>query len=193
MVKAEGWLSKTGSKWKTMPQLMFRYRAAAFFARIYAPDITLGMQTAEEIYDAPPEPRNVTPVTAHVEPIANPYLPPPKPEPEPAPKPAPKPEPTAEPAPELPMEPASKVQTIRGYFDRYETADSPENAKKPWRRYDLFFTVAGGPERKASTFSASVAEPLEWLSEGDEIVVEVEEEARGLKLLSVEKAQGGEA
>lgn len=121
----------------------------------------------------------------------NPFAPPSAPAAKP--KPAPKPEPVAGAEPELPMEPASKVQTIRCYFDRYETADSPENAKKPWRRYDLFFTVAGGPERKASTFSASVAEPLEWLSEGDEIVVEVEEEARGLKLLSVEKAQGGEA
>lgn len=51
MVKAEGWLSKSGSKWKTMPELMFRYRAAAFFGRLYAPDILMGMQTAEEVTD----------------------------------------------------------------------------------------------------------------------------------------------
>lgn len=51
MVKAEGWLSKPGSKWKTMPELMFRYRAAAFFGRLYAPDIMMGMQTAEEVSD----------------------------------------------------------------------------------------------------------------------------------------------
>jgi hypothetical protein len=51
MVKAEGWLSKAGSKWKTMPELMFRYRAAAFFGRLYAPDILMGMQTAEEVGD----------------------------------------------------------------------------------------------------------------------------------------------
>ena len=63
MAKAEGWSTKSGSKWLTMPELMLRYRSAAFFARLYAPDITLGMQTAEEIEDAPPE-RNVTP--AHV-------------------------------------------------------------------------------------------------------------------------------
>ncbi len=61
MVKSEGWSSKAGSKWKTMPGLMFRYRAAAFFARLYAPDITLGMHTAEEMHDIQPEPRNVTP------------------------------------------------------------------------------------------------------------------------------------
>jgi len=47
----EGWISKDGSKWLTMPELMLRYRAAAFFARLYAPDITLGMQTAEELRD----------------------------------------------------------------------------------------------------------------------------------------------
>jgi hypothetical protein len=51
MAKAEGWLSKAGSKWKTMPELMFRYRAAAFFGRLYAPDILMGMQTVEEIQD----------------------------------------------------------------------------------------------------------------------------------------------
>ena len=57
----EGWVGKSGSKWQTaMRELMLRYRAAAFFARLYAPDITLGMQTAEEVEDAPPE-RNVTP------------------------------------------------------------------------------------------------------------------------------------
>jgi hypothetical protein len=54
MVKAEGWLSKGGSKWKTMPELMFRYRAAAFFGRLYAPDILMGMQTAEELLDFQP-------------------------------------------------------------------------------------------------------------------------------------------
>ena len=51
MAKAEGWSTKNGSKWLTMPELMLRYRAAAFFARLYAPDITLGMQTAEEVQD----------------------------------------------------------------------------------------------------------------------------------------------
>lgn len=57
MAKAEGWSTKAGSKWLTMPELMLRYRAAAFFARIYAPDITLGMHTSEERYDMPQEPR----------------------------------------------------------------------------------------------------------------------------------------
>lgn len=51
MAKAEGWYAKGGSKWKTMPELMFRYRAAAFFGRLYAPDILMGMQTMEEVQD----------------------------------------------------------------------------------------------------------------------------------------------
>lgn len=51
MVKVEGWLSKPGSKWKTMPELMFQYRAASFFGRLYAPDILNGMQSVEELKD----------------------------------------------------------------------------------------------------------------------------------------------
>lgn len=55
MVKGEGWLGKAGSKWKTMPELMFRYRAAAFFGRLYTPDILMGMQTVEEVVDVTQE------------------------------------------------------------------------------------------------------------------------------------------
>ena len=62
MAKAEGWSTKNGSKWLTMPELMLRYRAAAFFARLYAPDITLGMMTAEEVSDTVE--RDVTPPSA---------------------------------------------------------------------------------------------------------------------------------
>jgi hypothetical protein len=51
MVKAEGWLDKAGSKWKTMPEQMFRYRAAAFWQRTYAPEIGMGFSTAEEVED----------------------------------------------------------------------------------------------------------------------------------------------
>ena len=51
MVKNEGWLSKSGSKWKTMPDLMFHYRAAAFFVREHCPDLLCGLQTAEEVQD----------------------------------------------------------------------------------------------------------------------------------------------
>jgi hypothetical protein len=51
LAKAEGWSSKSGSKWKTMPEQMLMYRAAAFWTRAFAPEISLGMQTAEEVHD----------------------------------------------------------------------------------------------------------------------------------------------
>ena len=55
MAKLEGWLDKAGSKWKTMPELMIRYRAAAFFGRLYCPELLMGMQTEEEVIDVAPE------------------------------------------------------------------------------------------------------------------------------------------
>lgn len=51
MANAEGWVNKSGSKWKTMPELMFRYRAAAFFGRLYAPELLMGILTADETED----------------------------------------------------------------------------------------------------------------------------------------------
>jgi len=51
MAKADGWYSKKGSKWVTLPDLMLRYRAAAFFIRLYAPETTLGLYTREELQD----------------------------------------------------------------------------------------------------------------------------------------------
>lgn len=51
MVKSEGWSAKKGSKWLTMPDQMFIYRAAAFWQRVYAPDLAMGLQTAEEVRD----------------------------------------------------------------------------------------------------------------------------------------------
>lgn len=51
MVKAEGWSTKGGSKWKTMPEQMFTYRAAAFWTRVYAPELSLGIRTQDELVD----------------------------------------------------------------------------------------------------------------------------------------------
>jgi len=52
IAKAEGWLDKSGSKWKTMPELMLHYRSAAFWTRIFAPELSLGMHISEEVADA---------------------------------------------------------------------------------------------------------------------------------------------
>jgi hypothetical protein len=54
MAKAEGWYDKAGSKWKTLPLLMIRYRAAAFFGRLYAPDVLMGMSSEDELRDVTP-------------------------------------------------------------------------------------------------------------------------------------------
>ena len=114
MAKAEGWYSKNGSKWKTMPEQMLQYRAAAFWTRAYAPEIALGMHTAEEIADTPQAQEVVRPTVVDVTPT--PPEPKPrkkKPEPEaiavaePVPAPAPEPEPAPAPAPvETPAAPA---------------------------------------------------------------------------------------
>ena len=47
----EGWYTKAGSKWPTMTRLMLMYRAASQWASLYAPEISLGMKTTEEIED----------------------------------------------------------------------------------------------------------------------------------------------
>lgn len=51
MAQSEGWLNKSGSKWKTMPDLMLMYRSAAFFGRLYCPDTLMGMQANDEVID----------------------------------------------------------------------------------------------------------------------------------------------
>lgn len=51
MVEAEGWNKKSGSKWLSIPGLMFMYRAATFFARLYAPEVSMGISTADEAQD----------------------------------------------------------------------------------------------------------------------------------------------
>ena len=127
MAKAEGWYGKSGSKWKTMPEQMLQYRAAAFWTRAYAPEIALGMHTSEEIHDTqasqqvvqpsvattvtssvvdvtpnPPEPKRKKKVEPEAIAVAEPVpVPEPTPAPEPEPEPAPAPAPEPAPLPEL--------------------------------------------------------------------------------------------
>ena len=49
MAKAEKW--STNPKYKTMPGLMLRYRAATLLIRTSCPEVLLGMQTADELED----------------------------------------------------------------------------------------------------------------------------------------------
>lgn len=54
MAIAEGWYIKNGSKWRTMPDNMLRYRAVTFFGRSYAPDALMGLPETEEARDVGP-------------------------------------------------------------------------------------------------------------------------------------------
>ena len=65
MVVAEGWNKPKGqnefpSKWETLPELMFTYRAASFFGRVHDPGALMGFRSADELEDMPEE-VNVTP------------------------------------------------------------------------------------------------------------------------------------
>lgn len=51
MAIEEGWYTKAGSKWKTMARQMLMYRSAAFWTRAYAPELSMGMRTEDEIRD----------------------------------------------------------------------------------------------------------------------------------------------
>lgn len=51
MAVKEGWYTKNGSKWQTMPEVMLRYRTASFFGKLYAPELLMGLQTVEEAHD----------------------------------------------------------------------------------------------------------------------------------------------
>jgi hypothetical protein len=52
LAKKEGWYGRTGSKWPTMPEQMLMYRSAAWLVRAYAPELSMGLHTKEEIMDA---------------------------------------------------------------------------------------------------------------------------------------------
>ena len=51
MAKDEGWYGKSGSKWKTFPELMMQYRSATFFARAHCPQALMGFYTNDEMID----------------------------------------------------------------------------------------------------------------------------------------------
>jgi len=74
MAKREGWSTKNGSKWLTMPGQMLRYRAASFWSRAYASDISLGLYCQDEVKDFAEPPRNVTPISP-IAPVIAPIVP----------------------------------------------------------------------------------------------------------------------
>lgn len=165
MAKAEGWYTKNGSKWKTMPEQMLQYRAAAFWTRAYAPEIALGMHTAEEISDTPEAQQVVKPAVVDVTPT------PPEPkqrrtkkEPEavvvqepapvqvePAPT-APEPVPAHEPEPVTP--PAENVETVESTLLSigltYEQLVAMATELSWWPNPEAYPTAADLPEDLAN-------------------------------------------
>lgn len=51
LTKEEGWYGKKDSKWKTMPEKMFMYRAAAWMIDTHAPELSMGIRTEDEVHD----------------------------------------------------------------------------------------------------------------------------------------------
>ena len=113
LAKKEGWYDKKGSKWRTMPELMLRYRAASWFVNAFAPEIAMGLRTVEEeqdiVYDISPDESGMYQVTTteirrpEVNPETGEVAEPQEAAPEQ------KPEPAAPPAPEKKRAPVAKT------------------------------------------------------------------------------------
>ena len=66
MAKKAGWYDRKGSHWQLYPEQMLRYRASAFWVRAFAPNLILGMHTADEVRDG---------VTIETQVVGNEYTP----------------------------------------------------------------------------------------------------------------------
>ncbi len=67
MAIKEGWYTKNGSKWQTMPMLMLQYRTATFWTRVYAPELSMGMRSEDELRDIEDVPYEEIPTKTKVE------------------------------------------------------------------------------------------------------------------------------
>lgn len=75
MAKAEGWTKN--AKYKTMPEVMLRYRSAAFLIRMYCPEVMIAVPAGVEIELQSTEMKDITPKATRRPPKAS------EPEPEP--------------------------------------------------------------------------------------------------------------
>jgi predicted flap endonuclease-1-like 5' DNA nuclease len=161
MAKAEGWYGKSGSKWKTMPEQMLQYRAAAFWCRAYAPEIALGMHTSEEVNDTPAAQQVVHGHPSVVDVTPTPPEPKRRKKVEPEPAPVAVVEPTPEPAPTPEPEPTPTP---------VETPAAPEPAPAPLRSFDPVEQTAESTLAQIGiTYAqlAKLATDLEWWPDAD--------------------------
>ena len=70
IAKAEGWYDRSGSKWRTMPGQMLRYRAAAWWQRAHRPELSLGFLTTEEVREIEDVPAEVVSTRSRLADIA---------------------------------------------------------------------------------------------------------------------------
>lgn len=124
MAVNEGWYGKTDSKWQTMPEVMIRYRAATFFANVYYPELTVGLNIEDEYAEPvniPSAPHEVVKSAELVEPTAEaPAEAPAKPK---------RARKAKETAPVEPAEPAAAVQDAE--FEEVATEPAAEEPAKP--------------------------------------------------------------
>ena len=76
MVCKNGWHKDKGSetsKWQVLPELMFPYRAATYFARVNCPEVLMGMMLKEEVEELPPPPPRLVMETEMLAPGVDPY------------------------------------------------------------------------------------------------------------------------
>ncbi len=119
MAVDEGWYGKDGSKWKTMPEMMIRYRAATFFASIYYPELSIGIEEEDSAPEAVRQPE-IRPELVEAGKIAEP-----QPEAPAKPKRAKKTEPKAAKSPEPEKE---ESETVEAEYEEVAEEEAPKPA-----------------------------------------------------------------
>lgn len=76
MAKADGWYARN-PKYKSLPDLMLRYRSATLLVRLFAPEVLLGYHAHEELVDA----GKAQPTAEYIEPPSLPSPSPSRPQP----------------------------------------------------------------------------------------------------------------
>lgn len=119
MAVDEGWYGKDGSKWKTMPEMMIRYRAATFFASIYYPELSIGIEEEDSAPEVVRQPE-IRPELVEAGKIAEP-----QPEAPAKPKRAKKTEPKAAKSPEPEKE---ESETVEAEYEEVAEEETPKPA-----------------------------------------------------------------
>lgn len=139
IAKKEGWYSKNGSKWQTMPELMLQYRAASLLIRTHAPEISMGLSTQEEVFDMQKDDTG----NYIVDDVTNAYVPPAKP--------------VEEKTEELPEETANKIQKPR---TKKGNAAEPVQAPAPVQEFAPKAQPAQDPAQQQKTEQQILAEDM---------------------------------